>query len=617
MKLFIEVEISPEELPAAAELFKTLRTLTEHVKIRTPGAAPSHAVAAQPPPVPPPLQVPPQQTAPQAPPLQAPPPQNNLAQVWPLLIKKLSDANQLNQVASDITRLLQAGTDTDKSFKDFQQAFVNVVFDKELVMRQQSVVPYMYLVPRLPEPFKGKLRDDLIPRVLKHLTVKRPVDASRADFFAQAEAFAALVNMEFVSITGAVTTIITLLKKPENRCAAITMLGKTVELCLQQLTEKCEPESLNKLRAALLEVTEDAFHYDVEYIEESMGWTRQANGMPSGMPGENGAFADVVRDQLVSASRDGTLLVWSPEGQVVDTLAVGGHYACGMDINHATRTLVMCGVTKDGSVPVPPLVTLYEANARSWQETGSTLRSNSKLVSCIKALGDQSEHAFVTGETLHSPGVGGSTEVVCLYDVAHQRTKGAPFAAIQPVRQYAEHTNLVTCLSLFPPNPNVFFSGSRDCTVKVWDRRSDRSVGCFGEARPGGGVQAHSAMVTCVDALEPSAIVSSGMEGTVHRWDFRKLATQAGAGSPPVSTLHVDGSAIMKVALRDAHTAAVSTLRGLYTADIAAPAPQAHAATPFADKRRVGRYHDLRWGKDRKQLFAGGEDCRVDVYAVK
>jgi hypothetical protein len=34
---------------------------------------------------------------------------------------------------------------------------------------------------------------------------------------------------------GAITTIITLLKKLENRCAAITMLGKTVELCLQQV----------------------------------------------------------------------------------------------------------------------------------------------------------------------------------------------------------------------------------------------------------------------------------------------------------------------------------------------------------------------------------------------
>jgi hypothetical protein len=34
---------------------------------------------------------------------------------------------------------------------------------------------------------------------------------------------------------GAVTTIITLLRKPDTRCAAITMLGKTVELCVQQV----------------------------------------------------------------------------------------------------------------------------------------------------------------------------------------------------------------------------------------------------------------------------------------------------------------------------------------------------------------------------------------------
>lgn len=41
-----------------------------------------------------------------------------------------------------------------------------------------------------------------VRQVLKHLTVKRPVEASRLDFFAHAEAFASLVNLEFVSITG-------------------------------------------------------------------------------------------------------------------------------------------------------------------------------------------------------------------------------------------------------------------------------------------------------------------------------------------------------------------------------------------------------------------------------
>ena len=49
----------------------------------------------------------------------------------------------------------------------------------------------------------------------------------------QAEAFAALVLIDFVSITGATQTVVTLLKKPDNRCAAITMLGKTIELCDQ------------------------------------------------------------------------------------------------------------------------------------------------------------------------------------------------------------------------------------------------------------------------------------------------------------------------------------------------------------------------------------------------
>jgi hypothetical protein len=40
---------------------------------------------------------------------------------------------------------------------------------------------------------------------------------------------------------GAISTIITLLKKLETRCAAITMLGKTVELCLQQVSSPVHP----------------------------------------------------------------------------------------------------------------------------------------------------------------------------------------------------------------------------------------------------------------------------------------------------------------------------------------------------------------------------------------
>ena len=38
-----------------------------------------------------------------------------------------------------------------------------------------------------------------------------------------------------VSVPGAIQTISALLKKPDNRCAAITMMGKTVELCYDQV----------------------------------------------------------------------------------------------------------------------------------------------------------------------------------------------------------------------------------------------------------------------------------------------------------------------------------------------------------------------------------------------
>ena len=44
-----------------------------------------------------------------------------------------------------------------------------------------------------------------------------------------------LVLLGFVSVPGAIQTIAALLKKRDNRCAAITMMGKTVELCYDQV----------------------------------------------------------------------------------------------------------------------------------------------------------------------------------------------------------------------------------------------------------------------------------------------------------------------------------------------------------------------------------------------
>lgn len=617
MRLFVEVELAVDEIPIATELIRTLRTLTDNVRTR------------------------------------------NVGKLFRALVARLDDPAQLESVAAEVALLLQEGggglpsEGPSQVVSEFFGAFSAVVFNQELVARQQSIVPYMYLLLRLPDNAKSRIRETLIPRVLKYLTLKRPVDASRMDFFAHAEAFAALVRMEFVSITGAVTTIATLLRKPETRCAAITMLGKTVELCLVQLTEIRDEGVLTELMSALQTVTEDAFQYDVNYVKDSLGWNHMPKQDAHGSSHHEGAHGDAAlaastgvlravdsfvghRDQifamcydeeqaqLVSGGKEGTLIVWSSEGQIVETVDMGHHYACSLDIHPTMHSLLVCGVTKEDAGAaaaagnkslMAPRVVCYGSTGHGWEEQGSVVKETAKLVSCIKAMGVEGEHAFVTGETIESStpsGQGGRLqERVCYYDL-----NTAPnFASLQPVRQYNEHEGLITSLALYPPNPNLFFSGSRDCTVRAWDRRAASSVGLFGKMAASGRIQAHDMMITCLDALDATTIVSAGMDARVLRWDFRTLSSQG--GSSPVSVLAPDDSAVLKVALGGPPScAAVSTLRGLYIVNLAPPSPFARPAEVFSDGRRVGRYHDLIWDHSRKILYAAGDAMRVDCYRL-
>lgn len=50
------------------------------------------------------------------------------------------------------------------------------------------------------------------------------------------------------------------------------------------------------------------------------------------------------------------------------------------------------------------------------------------------------------------------------------------------------------------------------------------STGMFGSLGKTGRVQAHDAMITCLDAIDTNLILSAGMDTRVLRWDFRTLA---------------------------------------------------------------------------------------------
>eukprot|EP00899_Mesostigma_viride_P026835 jgi/Mesvir1/7336/Mv19145-RA.1 len=376
MKLSIEVEVSPEEVPLALELFQTLRALTENVKFNYPSGAPvplpvsattagmspsllslqAHAPTFVPPATASPSPAPTQQPAPapaaasikpSAAPIGAdkrdestsaggaaakaadtpaaaaataaapaasaastsvsegsPPTTVAAAPAASASEAQTQDPNfmffksQIEMLAyaeqdprylesavatiNDYLRQLEGTPQHDEVIQHLLDAFVHVIFVQERAKMAEGealpVAPYMNLIPRLEPTARTKLRDSLITLVLKHLVIKRDISVDRSEFFVQAAAFASLVNLEFVKVSGAVSTIIALLKKKENRCAAITMLGKTVEFCHQQLLTKCTRDALSQLREAVAGCTEAEFKYDVEYINEVMDWAGPSQG---------------------------------------------------------------------------------------------------------------------------------------------------------------------------------------------------------------------------------------------------------------------------------------------------------------------------------------------------
>jgi WD40 repeat protein len=656
-----------------------------------------------------------------------------LARLARPVVPPSSQQEQLEQVAADICSLLDANAGSDEVVAQLFDAFMLHVFgvlptDKsELTVAgapQPSSLLYVFLLSRLQEPYRSKLRDLLVPAILKFLTVKRPIDCDRREFFAHAEAFAALVKLEFVSVTGAVTTVTTLLREADTRCAAITMLGKTVELCLTLLAEKCDPVQLAALRQVLRSVADEAFRYDISYIQENMGWTEVdaskqqlllqqlgassltslgsafasgLTGMPLGgagggggggggggvvgggfnlgvtveaaavaaaaaaaaasgagggwpsssspsssspSPSAGGGFGlglglgsaaaatpisatthslvatrscaghtstifalgyDSEFDLLISSGKDSQVIAWSPSGAPFEKVALPEHYACSIDVDAARRQLLVCGVVNEsrtGDVGASPAVFAYSIggtrSAPSLSLLGRMDKPDTKLVSCVKALPGTS--VFVTGESSTTG------EAVCCYESG---APGADFRSLMPVCRFVEHTDIITSLtcSAEPAFNGLFFSGSRDCTIRIWDRRQKQ---CVGQMLGVNGTAAHAKMITCLDA-NAGLIVSAGLDKLVKVWDVRRAA----AG--PVRSIAVDDNAILKVAVAAGGTAAaVSTLRRLYLVDLVGDA----VAPVEAFEQRHGRYHDLKFSLDCKSLFAAGDDQRVDVFSL-
>ena len=105
MKLHIDIELSPEEIPLATELFNILRQINGKVQTK------------------------------------------NLPALFRTLISRLQEPDAVDAVAADINALLTENN-TPETFEEFFNAFTEVVFNPELVTNSVSVVPFFSLLPK-------------------------------------------------------------------------------------------------------------------------------------------------------------------------------------------------------------------------------------------------------------------------------------------------------------------------------------------------------------------------------------------------------------------------------------------------------------------------------------
>lgn len=479
---------------------------------------------------------------------------------------------------------------------DFYAVFADAAFSEARVQQGLSIVPFMALLPRLPEALRVEMRSRVLQTVVEHLNQKRPVDANRMDFFAYAEAFAALVKLEFVNIDAAVSTITTLLQPPETRCAGITMLGKTVELCLPLITGKCDPAKLADLRRALAYVTEDVFQYDVNYITDNMSWSRGIPPLTSAVQQQqlqehatsNSSNSSDGSGSTSSGSRTTSpaLAQQSVTARGCETRArrpVGerpvGHFVCGgrflghrdtlytLSYDHSHSTLV--SGSRDGSL-------------LSWDTAGQAFGATElpRLYACATDINPRTGSLYVCGVPLE----GAAAPALLLYtratgtpaqpsDSADDSTGTAAASASQPQpcvswqlrgvlgRDVCREARVISCVqALVPGAGGSHFATGESLTGDVAGcvRVYDEEAAPFGQLTPLVSYREHKSFVTTL-AGHPSAdglLFSGSHDGTVRLWDIRQPRSAATVGmcadgssdsdnssaaAPMVTSIHAHG----------------------------------------------------------------------------
>ncbi|KAF3941384.1 hypothetical protein ABW19_dt0205598 [Dactylella cylindrospora] len=108
---------------------------------------------------------------------------------------------------------------------------------------------------------------------------------------------------------------------------------------------------------------------------------------------------------------------------------------------------------------------------------------------------------------------GAKDDSLYVYDIERQ----------EPTLKLTGHTNDVNAVCYGDKSsPHILFSGSDDCTIKIWDRRSMAS------GREAGAFVGHMEGLTYIDSKgDGRYVLSNGKDQTMKLWDIRKLTDRS------------------------------------------------------------------------------------------
>ncbi|KEG14358.1 guanine nucleotide-binding protein beta subunit-like protein [Trypanosoma grayi] len=477
-------------------------------------------------------------------------------------------------------------------YDDCLDVLCEAIFSSQRVERGDPLDGFIALLSQLPENQQTKVKTDVVQRAMDFLSAPRRLDCGRMALLPYAEVIATLTKAEMLNVRSVVVALMQMIRLDITRSAGITCLGKMVEVAHELLLERLDQHTLETLRSTVaFAQQDDTFLYDVEYIMEPFGWSQSQKFINFAVRRSGTHHTSAIltlayggssgsREAVVTSSVDGTIGTWDHSGVLAENLVLSRHYASSMDFANRGRTLIVGTVGR--YTTVAPAIVIYTADATyneesNWHESCGAEPRGARFITTVRSLRNAGTLRYCCGATTSA------TSRMILYD------------STQVIQEYNDHNDIITAMHVISDRDNMVVTGSRDCSVMVYDLRMVQNTTTTSAHR-------HYSTVTSIGSCGDYLFTSS-LDRRIVAHDLRMM----GQG---MATRELD-SAVLSISVNPNMVCAASTMTGIHLINFS----NNTMPTCRADGGKMSpRYNAIAWNAQGDVLYAGGDSHTLDLF---